>query len=320
MSTDGRPEPADQHAPPSVPEGIPALEASAHAPRLERTQVVIITGMSGAGRSRAAAELEDLGWYVVDNMPPQMLLPLIEMSAHAGDTLSRFAAVVDVRGRQFFDHLETFLDDVKKLDVDYRVMFLDASDEVLVRRYESVRRPHPVQGDGRLTDGIAQERATLRSLRAEADIVIDTSDLSVHDLGREVRQAVHAGLDHHLRVHIVSFGFKYGLPLDADQVVDMRFLPNPYWVTELRALNGRDAPVRDYVLGQAPAQTFIERYVEALEPVLDGYLAEEKTYATIAVGCTGGKHRSVAVSEELARRLRQAGHRVVVTARDLGKE
>lgn len=320
MSTDGQPAPADPHAPHTLPDGIPALEASAHAPRLEQTQVVIITGMSGAGRSRAAAELEDLGWYVVDNLPPQMLLPLIEMSAHAGDTLSRFAAVVDVRGRQFFDDLESVLAQVKKLEVDYRVMFLDASDEVLVRRYESVRRPHPVQGDGRLTDGIAQEREMLKALRTSADIVIDTSDLSVHDLGREVRQSVHAGLDHHLRVHIVSFGFKYGLPLDADQVVDMRFLPNPYWVTELRALNGRDAPVRDYVLGQQPAQVFLDRYVEALEPVLEGYLGEEKTYATIAVGCTGGKHRSVAVSEELGRRLRQAGYRVVVTARDLGKE
>lgn len=320
MSTDGHHTPADPTTTVSIPDDVPALEASAHAPRLEQTQVVIITGMSGAGRSRAAAELEDLGWYVVDNMPPQMLLPLIEMSAHAGDTLSRFAAVVDVRGRQFFDHLETFLRDVKRLDVDYRVMFLDASDEVLVRRYESVRRPHPVQGDGRLTDGIAQEREMLRSLRADADIVIDTSELSVHDLGREVRQAIHVGLEQQLRVHIVSFGFKYGLPLDADQVVDMRFLPNPFWVTELRALTGRDAPVRDYVLTQPAAETFIERYVSALEPVLAGYLGEEKTYATIAVGCTGGKHRSVAVSEEIGRRLRQAGHRVVVTARDLGKE
>ena len=304
----------------TVPEGIPALEAAASAPEPERSQVVIITGMSGAGRSRAAAELEDLGWFVIDNLPPQMLTPLIEMSVHSGQTLSRFAAVVDVRGRQFFDQLQDVMEQMKQREVDYRVMFLDAADDVLVRRYESVRRPHPLQGDGRLLDGIVSERALLRTIRAQADVVIDTSDLNVHDLGREVRAAIASEDEHPLRIHVVSFGFKYGLPMDADLVVDMRFLPNPYWVTELRHLSGRDEPVRDYVLALPGAQQFIDRYVEALEPVLKGYLEEEKRFVTLAVGCTGGKHRSVAVSEEIGRRLRQAGHRVGVTARDLGKE
>lgn len=306
--------------PPTVPAGIPALEAAAHTPEVERSHVVIITGMSGAGRTRAAAELEDLGWFVIDNLPPQMLTPLIELSARSGATLTRFAAVVDVRGRQFFDELQDVMEQMKKLDVDYRVMFLDADDHVLVRRYEQVRRPHPLQGDGRLLDGITAERALLRTIRNRADIVIDTSNLNVHDLGREVRSAISSEEEHPLRVHIVSFGFKYGLPVDADLVVDMRFLPNPYWVTELRHLTGRDAPVRDYVLGLPAAQKFIERYVDALEPVFAGYLEEEKRFVTLAVGCTGGKHRSVAVSEEIGRRLRQSGRRVVVTARDLGKE
>lgn len=310
----------DEKSPLTVPQGVPALEAAAHAPDLERSQIVIITGMSGAGRSRAAAELEDLGWYVVDNLPPKMLTHLLEMSAHAGGTLSRFAAVVDVRGRQFFDDLLGVMAQMRQLEVDYRVLFLDASDEVLVRRFEQVRRPHPLQGGGRLLDGIVAERSLLARIRDQADTVIETSNLNVHDLGREIRGAIADGADHGLRINVLSFGFKYGLPLDADQVVDMRFLPNPYWVTELRHLSGRDAPVRDYVLDQPGAQEFITRYLAALEPVLSGYLSEEKRFVTIAVGCTGGKHRSVAVSEEIGRRLREQGHRVVVTARDLGKE
>ncbi|MBO9567469.1 MULTISPECIES: RNase adapter RapZ [Cellulomonas] len=309
-------------SPITVPAGIPALEAATVAPVLELPQVLVITGMSGAGRTRAAAVLEDLGWYVVDNLPAQMLTHLVGMltSGPVSGPAQRLAAVIDVRGREYFAALTGVLDDLQSRGVELRVLFLDASDEVLVRRFEQVRRPHPLQGDGRILDGIAHERTLLSDLRERADTVIDTSDLNVHDLARLVRAGVSGPSEDVLHVSVLSFGFKYGIPLDADHVVDVRFLSNPYWITELRHLSGRDAPVRDYVLGLPGAVTFVDRYVDALEPVLDGYLHEEKRYATIAVGCTGGKHRSVAISEAIAARLRERGHRVQVTARDLGKE
>jgi RNase adapter protein RapZ len=313
---------SDEPSPMTVPTGIPAIDAAAEHPRLQQPQVLIITGMSGAGRTRAAAVLEDLDWYVVDNLPAQMLTHLVGMLTNGPveTRAHRVAAVIDVRGRGFFADLAEVLGGLREAGVEYRVLFLDASDEVLVRRFEQVRRPHPLQGDGRILDGIAEERAVLADIRERADTVVDTSDLNVHDLAREVRALVGGEMDDVLRVSVISFGFKYGIPLDADHVVDVRFLANPYWVTELRHLTGRDAPVRDYVLGLPGATTFIDRYVGALEPVLAGYLNEEKRYVTIAVGCTGGKHRSVAISEAVAARLREAGHRVSVAARDLGKE
>jgi UPF0042 nucleotide-binding protein len=306
----------------TVPQGIPALEATTPAPRLHTAQVLIITGMSGAGRTRAAAVLEDLDWYVVDNLPAQMLTPLVGMMKRGapGGGVQRLAAVVDARGGEFFADLAHVLADLRAAGTDYRVLFLDASDEVLVRRFEQVRRPHPLQGDGRILDGIAAERELLADIRERSDVLIDTSELNVHDLAREVRAAVSGGAEDALRINVVSFGFKYGIPLDADHVVDVRFLANPYWVSELRHLSGRDAPVRDYVLGLPGAQLFIERYVAALEPILSGYLHEEKRYVTVAVGCTGGKHRSVAISEQIAARLRGLGQQVTVSARDLGKE
>lgn len=306
----------------TVPRGIPALEAVTPAPRLNAAQVLIITGMSGAGRSRAAAVLEDLDWYVVDNLPAQMLTPLVGMMSRGapGGGVQRLAAVVDARGREFFKDLTQVLLTLRESGIDYRILFLDASDEVLVRRYEAVRRPHPLQGRGRILDGIESERSLISDLRERADVVIDTSELNVHDLAREVRKAVSGTSDDVLRINLLSFGFKYGIPLDADHVVDVRFLANPYWVTELRHLTGRDAPVRDYVLALPGARVFVERYVSALEPVLTGYLKEEKRYVTIAVGCTGGKHRSVAISDAIAAELRGAGQQVTVAARDLGKE
>jgi RNase adapter protein RapZ len=306
----------------TVPQGIPALEATTPAPRLQSAQVLIITGMSGAGRTRAAAVLEDLDWYVVDNLPAQMLMPLVGMMKRGapGGGVQRLAAVVDVRGGEFFAQLAEVLADMRAAGTEHRVLFLDASDEVLVRRFEQVRRPHPLQGNGRILDGIAAERELLTDIRERSDVLIDTSDLNVHDLAREVRAAVSGPAEDLLRINVLSFGFKYGIPLDADHVVDVRFLANPYWVSELRHLSGRDAPVRDYVLGLPGAQVFIDRYVDALEPILAGYLQEEKRYVTIAVGCTGGKHRSVAISEAIATRLRARGQHVTVGARDLGKE
>jgi len=306
----------------TVPSGIPALEALTPAPRLSSAQVLIITGMSGAGRTKTATVLEDLDWYVVDNLPAQMLAHLVGMMHHGapGEGVQRLAAVVDARGRAFFHDLAQVLTTLRESGIDYRILFLDASDEVLVRRFEQVRRPHPLQGTGGVLDGIAAERLALTDLRERADVIIDTSNLNVHDLAREVRKAVAGTSDDVMRINLISFGFKYGIPLDADQVVDVRFLANPYWVSELRHLTGRDAPVRDYVLGLPGARVFIERYVAALEPVLAGYLKEEKRYVTIAVGCTGGKHRSVAMSDALAVELRAAGQQVTVGARDLGKE
>jgi UPF0042 nucleotide-binding protein len=312
----------DEPSPTTVPHGIPAIEAAAVGPRLDQPQVLVITGMSGAGRTRAAAVLEDLGWYVVDNLPAQMLPLLVGMltSGTAGTGAQRLAAVVDVRAGGSFGRLGAALDELQASGVDLHVLFLDASDEALVRRFEQVRRPHPLQGEGRMLDALAAERRMLADLRERADMVIDTSELNVHELGRTVRAAMRQAGDDALRVSIVSFGFKYGLPMDADHVVDVRFLSNPYWISELRHLSGRDEPVRDYVLGLPGATTFVERYVDALEPVFEGYRHEDKHYVTIAVGCTGGKHRSVAIGEALAARLRARGHHVTVAARDLGRE
>ncbi|MCZ2262936.1 MULTISPECIES: RNase adapter RapZ [unclassified Isoptericola] len=304
----------------TVPQGIPEIEAATPAPEQSEPEVLIITGMSGAGRSRAAGVLEDLDWFVVDNLPPMMIVPLVDLMTRAGSSVERLAVVVDVRGREYFAELTRVLQHLRDAGVNYRILFLDARDETLVRRYESVRRPHPLQGEGRILDGIGEERRALASIAERADVVIDTSELSVHDLAREVRAAIADGAPDALRVNVLAFGFKYGIPLDADHVVDVRFLANPYWITELRHLTGRDAPVREYVLARPGARDFVDRYVAALEPVLAGYLAEEKRYVTIAVGCTGGKHRSVAIAGEIAQRLREAGQRVSLTARDLGKE
>lgn len=308
--------------PVTVPAGIPAVEASTTGPLLDQPQVIVITGMSGAGRTRAAAVLEDLGWYVVDNLPSQMLVHLVGMltSGTAGGRAQRLGAVIDVRGGEFFGHFDEALDEVQASGVDLRVLFLDASDETLVRRFEQVRRPHPLQGEGRVLDAIGEERRLLAPIRERADVVLDTSELAPQELARTVRALAHGTGADALRISIVSFGFKYGVPVDADHVVDVRFLANPFWITELRHLSGRDAPVREYVLGLPGAATFVDRYVAALEPVIEGYVHEDKHYVTIAVGCTGGKHRSVVIADALASRLRQKGQHVSVTARDLGKE
>ncbi|HEY9366236.1 MAG TPA: RNase adapter RapZ [Agromyces sp.] len=286
----------------------------------EQQEMLIVTGMSGAGRSTVGNALEDLGWYVVDNLPPQMLRPLVELVERAGTSLPRIAAIVDIRGRDFFSELREIIQALRT-GVSVRVVFLDATDPVLVRRFESVRRPHPLQGNGTLLDGIGAERARLAELREASDIVVDTSDLNIHQLATLITEtfaeAGHAGL----RVTMQSFGFKYGVPSDADLVADARFLPNPFWIPELRHLTGDDAVVSEYVLSQAGAMEFVEAYVKALEPVLAGYQRENKRHATIAIGCTGGKHRSVALVRELAKRIAALpGVAVSVKDRDLGRE
>jgi UPF0042 nucleotide-binding protein len=306
-------------SPPTSPSDRPTAAGAAGA-SLASPDILIITGMSGAGRSTAADVLEDLGWYVVDNLPPQMLAPLAGLAAKAADQVPRLAVVVDVRGRSFFTDLTESLAGLRRLGVRMRVLFLEASEESLVRRFESVRRPHPLQADGRILDGIARERELLGDLRGSADVVIDSSGLNVHQLSAKVTETFGDSDAEQLRVTVMSFGFKYGLPVDADHVVDVRFLPNPHWIPELRPLNGRDEAVSSYVLGQPGACDFVERYVAALEPVMAGYRRENRHYVTVAVGCTGGKHRSVALTEEITRRLADAGVRSHAVHRDLGRE
>lgn len=291
-------------------------------PTSSPTELLIVTGMSGAGRSTTANVLEDHGWYVVDNLPPQLLLQMAKLaqSVQRRGVDIKVAAVVDVRAKEFFEDLQAALEGVSALGWRPRLLFLDATDEALVRRFESVRRPHPLQGKGRLLDGIQTERELLRDLRVKADLVIDTSGLNVHQLSRKVTPVAGDGHSAGVRIAVLSFGFKYGIPLDADFVFDMRFLPNPYWVPALKSLNGTDAPVAEFVLGQQGAEDFLEQVVRCMAPVLEGYQREGRRYVTVAIGCTGGKHRSVAMSLALAQRLAGEQVETFVVHRDLGRE
>ena len=283
-------------------------------------ELTVITGLSGAGRSEAAKAFEDMGWFVVDNLPPSLLGTMAELVTRSQGAVHRVAVVVDVRGRAFFSDLRAGLDELAAKGVTRRILFLEASDEALVRRFEHVRRPHPLQGDGRLVDGIEAERRLLAELRGEADLVLDTSGLNVHQLRDKIEAAFAETTGPGLRATVVSFGFKYGLPVDADLVVDCRFLPNPHWEPELRPYTGRDPVIRDFVLAQPSAEPFLERYGDLLRLLAEGYVHEGKRYLTLAVGCTGGKHRSVVIAEELAGRLAATGADVRVVHRDLGRE
>jgi len=282
-------------------------------------EVVVVTGMTGAGRSTAAKELEDLGFYVVDNLPPSLLRDVVRLVDESRGTSQPIAVVVDVRSGSFFDTLQANL---AQHEVGRRttLLFLDAIDEVLVRRQEAARRPHPLQASGRLIEGLRREREVLANLRADADLVIDTSDLNVHQLTDRIAESFGTPHTTKLKVNVISFGFKYGIPIDADYVADMRFLPNPFWIPELRGKTGRAEDVSDYVLGQDGAREFVDSYVQLLSGVAKGYLREGKRFMSVAIGCTGGKHRSVAMTEEICRQLTETGYDVMPVHRDLGRE
>ena len=287
------------------------------------TEILIITGMSGAGRSTVAHSLEDLGWYVVDNLPPALLGNLIELVT---TSVKKVAVVVDVRGRAFFGDLTKSLADLAEQGISRKILFVDAADDVLVRRFESTRRPHPLQGSDRILDGIAKERDRLREVRDAADLVIDSSALNIHQLEKKIADNFHEDPGADLRVNILSFGYKYGIPVDADLVVDCRFIANPHWVPELRPLSGLDKPVSDAVLDSENVQEFLDRYQALFETMALGFITEGRKFLTLAIGCTGGKHRSVAVTVELVTRLTQceklSKYKIETQAmhRDLGRE
>jgi UPF0042 nucleotide-binding protein len=269
-----------------------------------------------------AHALEDLGWYVVDNLPPALLPELAIQTS--GSEISSLAVVVDVRGGKFFDALNNSLQTLKSKDAPFRLLFLDATDQSLVQRFESTRRPHPLQGKDRIVDGIERERAKLEELRSQADVVIDTSNLNVHQLEKRVGEIFSAGMLDAIRINVLSFGYKYGIPVDSDLVLDCRFIPNPHWIPELRPLTGLTKQVSSKVLDSEGVTEFVASYVSVIQQMMPGYLREGKKYVTIAIGCTGGKHRSVAVAQEIARQLSENKSEIEISAhathRDVGRE
>ncbi len=287
----------------------------------QRPRILIITGLSGAGRSTASNVVEDLGWFVIDNLPPTLIERVTELAFAPGSSVSKLAVVADVRGREFFAALVDTIRQLRRSEADVRVLFLDADEEALVRRFEETRRRHPAAVDAGVVAGIRAERSQLADLRGSADMIVDTSGLNVHELRDRVLDLVDDPSSARLRVDVVSFGFKRGSPREADLLFDVRFLPNPHWVEELRGHTGRDAEVRDYVFGQPATGPFVEAVERLFDVVVPGYITEGKRYLTIAIGCTGGKHRSVALSEELGTYIRDTfALPVEVQHRDLGAE
>jgi UPF0042 nucleotide-binding protein len=286
----------------------------------DELDVTIITGMSGAGRSAAADVLEDLGFFVIDNLPPA-LIPKVAELGRGSERSSRFALVVDVRSGEFIDELESALQELRATGARTRVCFLDAGDDVLVRRFEETRRRHPLANTDRVFDGIARERALLGELKGQSDLVIDTSNLNVHELRDRLGElfADDGPSSSSLQVSIVSFGYKHGIPLDVDLLFDCRFLPNPHWVDALRPLSGTDEPVRDFVLGQPEATAFLDELERLFRLLLPAFVREGKAYLSIGVGCTGGRHRSVVIASELAARLEPLGFSSRVHHRDVDR-
>lgn len=290
---------------------------------VQGSKVLIVSGMSGAGRSTVAHALEDLGWYVVDNLPPALIESLIKLLQ---PTMKKIAVIIDVRGGEFFDSFSKSVEQLKKSGVSSQTIFIDAADDVLVRRFEATRRPHPLQGSSRILDGILSERERLREVKESADLIIDSSTLNIHQLERKIADHFNDSSEADIRVNILSFGYKYGIPVDADLVMDCRFITNPHWDPALRPLNGLNEKVSKAVLESSNVQEFLTRYERLFETVVVGFIAEGRKYLTLAIGCTGGKHRSVAITEELIARLqnRKTLSSYTINAhaihRDLGRE
>jgi UPF0042 nucleotide-binding protein len=296
-----------------------AMSKEDEAFEAETPDFTIVTGLSGAGRSEVANALEDIGYFVVDNLPPALMAKMVELAVVPGQEIKHIALVVDVRGGTYFDQVSEALRDLARRGIEYRIVFLTASDDVLIRRFEATKRKHPLAD--RVLDGISKERAVLESLREAADLVIDTSNMTVHELRDRVVASFSAqSREERMQTTVVSFGYKHGLPLDADMVLDIRFLPNPYWIDDLRPLPGTDKRIRDYVMRQAETADFMKRLDGLLDGLVPGFLHEGKRYLTIAVGCTGGRHRSVVVAEAIAESLRRRGLNVAVRHRDLERE
>ncbi|GLZ78941.1 nucleotide-binding protein [Actinorhabdospora filicis] len=304
---------------PDTPTHLDDAPTAASPPSRADLDLVIVTGVSGGGRSTVARALENVGYYVVDNLPQALMVTMAEL-AFESEVTRRTAMVLDVRSAAFSVDLTGAVKEMRARGFRPRVVFLDAQDDVLIRRFESVRRAHPLQGSGRLLDGIVAERDLLTDARDEADVVIDTSHLNVNQLRSRVEELFSVDSARNLRVTVLSFGFKYGLPQDADFVLDARFLPNPFWVPELRDHTGREAEVSEFVLGQPGATEFVDTYADLIRRTTGGFEREGKRYVTVAIGCTGGKHRSVAIAEALALRLRDAGLSAYAHHRDLGRE
>lgn len=285
--------------------------------RLRGLEITIITGLSGAGKSIAIKSLEDLGYYCVDNLPPSLLLKMVELCLHSGSKIDHLAAVIDVRGGEFFEDLNESLNELDRGNIPYRIVFLEADDETLVKRFKETRRSHPLNSPGGISESITKERRLLQSLRGRADVVIDTSKSNVHQLREQLmKQYREEGKPIPLEISLVSFGYKFGLPLDADIVLDLRFLPNPFWVDELRDRNGRNEEVRDYILCHEDSMEFLDRIESLLQFLKDSYIREGRRYITLALGCTGGRHRSVVMVDELAARLNARDWSVNVRHRD----
>jgi UPF0042 nucleotide-binding protein len=302
------------------PSGQPDPDSLDGAITAGSTEIVIITGLAGAGRETAAHALEDLGWYVVYNIPPQLIPTQFDLQQQAKGRDTRFAVVSDPRSGPFFSELTDVVTQMRDRGLNPKLLFLTAGEDTLVRRFDAVRRPHPLQGEEGVLEGIRRERELLAPYRRLADVVIDTSPLNVHQLTMKMRSTFGSRSEQALTLNVLSFGFKYGIPLEADHVSDVRFIPNPYWVPGLREKRGTDVEVADFVLGDANAKEFLDRYLEMIRPVLRGYATENKHFTTLAIGCTGGKHRSVAIAEQLSDALRREGHAVRVRHRDLGRE
>jgi UPF0042 nucleotide-binding protein len=281
-------------------------------------EVTVITGLSGAGMSEAAKAFEDLGWFVIDNLPPALISKMLSLALASGNEIERMALVIDSRGGTFFSEAKDALAELRRDVGSFRLVFLDADDDALVRRFDATRRRHPLALQDRIAIGIQRERKLMQSLRDGADLIINTSDLRVRDLRRKLSAYFEAGSPAEgLKTTIISFGYKFGLPLDADLVLDVRFLPNPHWVEGLREHTGLDDPVRDYVLGKDVTGAFLERTKDLFAVLLPGYESESRHYLTIAVGCTGGRHRSVVLAQELGAFIQDKGYRAKVIHRDV---